>query len=482
MDSPLRKALLSIALLLVVTAPHAQQLSGTASISGEAILTKGAPGPPPSPCTSAAVVPCAFGYGMTTRAAYGLAPGTQPTIVHVTSLADSGAGTLRDAISGTGLSPRVVVFDTSGTIVFNSDIDTFSNYMTIAGQTAPSPGIQIRNGGLNFYGHDILIQHLRIRPGDGGPLLPQTQDHDASIVYDCSGCPTQYTPHDIVFDHMSLSWSGGKLSNADARSPTSNITYWRTMFSEALYRAINVIVSAGQPSSLSLPIVDHTAQVSVIQNLFAHSSDRNPEIHSGTFSHFVNNVVYDWGRDENPYPWATFFYGVEADALFADIVGNVYIVGGSPHPTLPLYAIGWWKGPSGSQIYTTDNLRDQTLGAASDFFLNTGEPDPRVGSPPVPLTGFTVLAGSATKASVLTSVGARPANRDSVETRIISDVTNYTGVVISSQTAVGSWPTYAVNTATFVPVANPNVVTASGYTNLEVQLHSIACGVEGTIC
>src|SRR5439155_3103348 len=142
-------------------------------------------------------------------------------------------------------------------------------------QTAPSPGITIRNGGLNIYAHDVLIQHLRIRPGDGGPVQFPTAGHDASIVYDCAGCTTHYSPHDVVFDHVSLSWSGGKLANTDARSPTANITYWRCILSEALYRSANVTLSPADISSLAMPIVDHTAQVSVLQSLFAHNSDRN---------------------------------------------------------------------------------------------------------------------------------------------------------------------------------------------------------------
>jgi hypothetical protein len=419
------------------------------------------------------IVPGAQGFGTSTRAAY--ACGTAPAVLRVTNLNDSGTGSFRTALLTAG--PRVIIFETSGTIVFSSDVNVMESCLTVAGQTAPSPGITIRNGGLNFYAHDVLVQHIRIRPGDGGVLQPQTAGHDASIVYDCAGCPTQYAPHDIVFDHVSLSWTGGKLANADARSPNSNITYWRCIFGEALYRAANVIISPGQPSSLALPIVDHTAQVSVIQNLFAHNSDRNPEIHGGTVTHFLNNIVYDWGRDENAYPWASFFYGVEADPWRADFVGNVYIAGGSPHPFAPLYAIGTWAGDTGSQLYMSDNAIDQTKAPVSAYF-NYMSVDPRVGTPPVSLTGMTVMSASSTKAFVLANAGARPLDRDAVDTRIVNDVTNYTGTVISSQTQVGGWPILAVNARALTLPANPNTAASSGYTNLEVWLQGLAAAVE----
>jgi hypothetical protein len=142
-------------------------------------------------------------------------------------------------------------------------------------------------------------------------------------------------------------------------------------------------------------------------------------------------------------------------------------------------AVGTWAGAAGSQVYITDNVIDQTQAAVSAYF-NQMSFDPRIGSPPVSLSGISVMAGSATKAFVLANAGARPADRDAVDTRIVNDVTNYTGTVISSQTQVGGWPSLAVNPRGLTTPANPHTVTASGYTNLEVWLHGYAAGVEGS--
>jgi len=444
--------------------------------------------PPPPPGTLP-VVPGAFGFGMDTRAAYGF-PGMDPTVFRVFSLLDDGsAGTLRPALEASG--PRVVIFEISGTIILTRDITVTNPYLTVAGQTAPSPGITIRGsssasqsaGGINVLAHDILIQHLRIRPGDGPPLLPQTAAHDASIIY---GGPTgSEAAYNIVFDHCSLSWAQDKLGLVYNVPTDGNFTYWRNIFSESLYRAVNIIPqggswSSGAPSSLGLILKQEdatgNANISVLQNLFAHCSDRNPEIQGPVSIHFINNVVYDWGKDENNYPWATFLFGGSgAPSLGAsvDVIGNVYIAGPVTGSFLPLIAVGTFNVPTDTRLYRSDNIIDQTQQSVTAFLAQSGF-DPSVGAPPVSLTGITVLAGAATKASVLVNAGARPLDRDAVDTRIVADVSAYTGTVISSQSAVGGWPSLAVNSRALTLPANPNTVTGSGYTNLEIWLQGFS--------
>ncbi len=464
--------------------------------------------------TSAAVVPCAFGYGMSTRAAYG--SGASPTIYRVTSLSDSGAGTLREAAEASG--PRVVIFERSGTIVLDSDINIIYPYITIAGQTAPSPGIQIRGnasatvsaGGLLVHAHDVLIQHLRIRPGDGGPVLFSTSGHEATNIYDQG----YYTAtgggvYNVVFDHCSLSWGAAKLTTVYAIQNGANISFWQNIFSEALFRAKNVTddwAAGDRISSIAMALGDRDGvdyHISIIGNLFAHNADRNPELGSGDNVQLINNVIYDWGKDPNfTKAWGTLLYTVNGTNIWTfDGIGNVYIAGPGTGPFTPYYAYGVYSGIDGSKYYLSDTVTDSTANTttllddhAADMY---GTPF-RVFTPSLPQTGFSILAGSATKASVLLHAGARPANRDTVDSRIITETTNRTATSgascpslpdaaarvasipgrICSQTDVGGWPTFAVNVRALTTPATPDHVNASGYTDLEVWLHGYADGVE----
>ena len=65
-------------------------------------------------------------------------------VIEVTTLADSGAGSLRAAMEASG--PRIVVFRVSGTIELKSAVRVSTPYLTVAGQTSPG-GVQIKGHG-----------------------------------------------------------------------------------------------------------------------------------------------------------------------------------------------------------------------------------------------------------------------------------------------------------------------------------------------
>jgi hypothetical protein len=90
--------------------------------------------------------------------------------------------------------------------------------------------------------------------------------------------------------------------------------------------------------------------------------------------------------------------------------------------------------------------------------------------------------------TVLKTVGARPADRDTVDTRVVNDVRNGTGRIINCVAAngtercklnAGGWPNMPNNRRALTLPANPDSVTASGYTNLELWLQRMAAEVEG---
>ncbi|MBQ0072454.1 MAG: hypothetical protein KBS81_11490, partial [Spirochaetales bacterium] len=91
------------------------------------------------------------GWGTETRG------GLDGRIIRVTNLNASGPGSFTEAIKAEG--PRTVVFEVGGVIDLEKQQIKINNpYLTIAGQTAPSPGITIIRGGLTINTHDVVIQ------------------------------------------------------------------------------------------------------------------------------------------------------------------------------------------------------------------------------------------------------------------------------------------------------------------------------------
>ena len=88
-------------------------------------------------------------------------------IIRVTNLNADGPGSLKAALETKG--PRIVVFEVGGQIdLGKSGLEINEPFLTIAGQTAPSPGITIIKGGIDVKSHDIIIRHIRVRTGAAG--------------------------------------------------------------------------------------------------------------------------------------------------------------------------------------------------------------------------------------------------------------------------------------------------------------------------
>ena len=82
-------------------------------------------------------------------------------VYHVTCLADSGPGSLRDAVS---VPNRTIVFDLSGTIGLLSPLVITNSFLTIAGQTAPGGGIAVAGNMTTVQSaHDVVIRYVRFR-------------------------------------------------------------------------------------------------------------------------------------------------------------------------------------------------------------------------------------------------------------------------------------------------------------------------------
>lgn len=424
--------------------------------------------PESSGCTgsSAAVVPCGYGFGMSTRAAYGC--GTDPQILRVTTTSDTGAGSLRQALTTSG--PRVVIFEISGYINVTTDMTVTSPCLTVAGQTAPSPGITLRSAATNdgllvVNTHDVLIQHLRFRPG----------------AATCNSALRAYGGNqtNVVFDHLSVSWGQDENIAISGSNTTTNATIWRSMSTEGLFQApgSDGCSGGGLANGHGILINTGASNVAVLQSLMALNFERNPYFQSGTAGYVANNVMYNT---------ADGFFMADPDGIHlsssATVVGNYFKRG--PAGSADAFAIGVRYLPVGSQLYVSDNATDNggLMPAIIPFEVLAGAPmtDPRVGTPPVTLSGYVPLSAADTYAAVLAHVGARPTDRDAVDARVILAVQNRTGQPIQQESDVGGYPALAVNTRALTTPASPHAAAAdgSGYTNLEVWLHGYATAVE----
>ena len=158
--------------------------------------------------------------------------GRGSTVYEVTSLADSGPGTLREAIEAEG--PRTVIFRTGGVIHLEDRLTITNPYITIAGQTAPGGGIVISDRPFWINTYNVIVRHIRVRMGLGRRDLPGLITDDAF-----GGRPVS----DIIVDHVSASWGHDEnlsfykmedVDNDGNAPPTERVTVQWSIIGEAL--------------------------------------------------------------------------------------------------------------------------------------------------------------------------------------------------------------------------------------------------------
>ncbi|MGB2986143.1 MAG: right-handed parallel beta-helix repeat-containing protein, partial [Phycisphaerae bacterium] len=220
------------------------------------------------------------GFGAVTQGAAS-APGGYE-VYHVTSLADSGPGTLRDSLLQGG---RHIVFDVGGTITLTSNLNIRCSYITIDGASAPAPGITIVQPGTigttiearasTGPAHDIIIHHLRM---DG-----QATGHDN--IGDIWGMDGMDAPvYNVIIDHVT-----GKASTDgvfDIYGEVHDVTLSWNLITDTVTALHSSTADLGQTRE----------RISLHHNVFARNNERQIRIrHDNQLVDYVNNVVYGWG-------------------------------------------------------------------------------------------------------------------------------------------------------------------------------------------
>lgn len=256
----------------------------------------GACPPEESQSCATATAPTDFeGYGAVTTGGEG------GEICRVSSLADSGSGTLRSCLvernsEGGSVVPRKIVFDVGGTITLENDIKIDTPFMTVDGSTAPSPGITIKkitpeDGEIRVAtsngtsGHDLVFTHLRF---DGGwDLATQdTSNNSSTIIMD--GEDHEGGVYRIVMDHMTFRHATD--SSPDLWGEVNDVTIsWSLWYDN--FHPVTISHSGGTQAR---------HRISMHHNVFARNNERNPQIRGNVEDFdYVNNIVYNWGRFAN---------------------------------------------------------------------------------------------------------------------------------------------------------------------------------------
>jgi hypothetical protein len=349
----------------------------------------------------------------------------------VSSLEDSGPGTLREACEAAG--PRTVVFGVAGIIHLKMPIFIEAPYITIAGQTAPGDGICIADQGLVDNAHDVVIRYIRLRRG-----IQDIQNRHGGHYGNPVG--------NIVLDHISASW--GNDQNLDTyrhmyeppeggpakKLPSVNVTIQWCITSEGLNTWNHAFGGdwGGRNTGFH-------------HNLFACNTGRNPSIAMTYDFNFVNNVLFNWRH-------RTVDGGGEESTI--NMINNYY----KPGPATPDGAVryrivepaqSWSKANPVSRwgkVYASGNVIEDNPNVTKDNWnggvqfkaapeqsdedkavLNDPEGLKKLigqvrSERPLPMPAMAIQSAQEAYEAVLANAGATLPRRDAVDARVIEEV------------------------------------------------------------
>ncbi|MDZ4401889.1 hypothetical protein [Prosthecobacter sp.] len=267
--------------------------------------------------------------------------GRNGKVMFVTSLADKGAGTLREALLTKGA--RTILFRVGGIIRLEQPLRMSGpdySFATIAGQSAPGGGIAITGSDfiLNNGLHDIVFRHVRFRACGEGPTVH-------------SNC------RNVVFDHCSFSWAADE--NLDIYVDTTDVTISHCIFAEGLINGDHV---KGAGHSCGLLVGKGVDRVSMHRNFFTGNSARNPLLLGGNLkkwrdAHVLhpsfdvrNNLIYN-ARGGHLHIMA---------GPLVNVVGNVFVHGPDSIPHIAEIGLPDLNDEEttteGTKVFVADNI------------------------------------------------------------------------------------------------------------------------------
>ncbi len=383
--------------------------------------------------------------------------GRSGSVYHVTNLNDSGAGSLRDAVSQ---SNRIVVFDVAGVINIQSRM-VFSSNLYVAGQTAPGEGITVYGNGVSFSGAtNTIVRYMRFRMGIGG-----------DSGKDCAGIANGTN---MIFDHCSFAWGRDETFsiNPDGKGATpENITLQYCVVGQGLMDH-----SAGG--------LMQTNHITLLGNLLCDNATRNFKVKG--INQYANNTVYNWKNG------AYIMGGDSEGKSYVNIQSNLFINGPA------VGGAAFTGGNADFHCYGDDNWQDQNRDGAfnpqvvTDYNAATRE------SQPYDYPELQLLEGKTLLETNLPTVGASLPYRDYADCYMIDEVMSFgkKGALISTEKtlpygAPSTWTVWAGEKPADAdsdgmpdeweqqngtdPNANDAMTIAdNGYANIENYINSIS--------
>lgn len=418
-------------------------VAAVALVAGAAALAAAPGGAAASAAAAVPAFPGAQGWAARTPGGRG------GRILRVTTLATEGPGSFAEAVATRG--PRIVVFEVGGVIDLGGRTLAIEEpFLTIAGQTAPSPGITLIRGGIDIRTHDVVVRHIRVRPGEAGFGKGSGRDFDAISTVGA---------RDVIVDHCSLTWATDEnLSASGPRFAGRTPDEWRAGTSHRITFSNNLIAEGlahsthakGEHSKGSL-IHDNVTDVLIVGNLYAHNHERSPLFKGGARGALVNNLIYDPGPRAVHYNLIQEEWGErEKQAGRIVAIGNVLRAGPSTPRDLAFLMIG---GSGPLEWYAEDNLAVDRLGDPLPMLgrYTTAPVDVVPIARPALPEGVTVLRAPAVQDAVIRNAGARPWDRDAHDARVVANVIEGRGGIIDSERDVGGYPSPDATRAPFVP-------------------------------
>lgn len=286
--------------------------------------------------------PGAEGFGQTSKGGRG------GQVYHVTNLDCDGPGSLTyglEFLSG----PRTIVFDVGGVI----DLTNFGraihikgengSNVTVAGQTAPYPGITVKGYGFEIENaHDIIIRNIRVRIGG-------VRSDDEYYVSD----PLVITASKrVIVDHCSMQWGvdcGFNITGED-------ITLSNNIFDKQL-----ILNSSHEKAGHSYAgmVKEGSKAITFAKNFVGDSTQRSPRFADVDCADVYNNILYNCGNGIESYN-----YEFQNRNIRLNVYNN-FALRGPNMSNATLFRVGRGRDYSGGiMTYFKDNYKQNSVYSA----------------------------------------------------------------------------------------------------------------------